>query len=87
MPTEILATAATAAPSSDLVVADGETLTLCLKGVVDGQARVLIELKDDAEAYNVVAELTSHNPARVIVGAGTYRCSRVAGGTCGVFSG
>lgn len=87
MPTQILATAATAAPSSDLVVADGESLTLGLKGVVDGQARVLVELKDDAGAYNVVSEITSHDPKTLIVGPGTYRVTRVAGGTCGVFSG
>jgi hypothetical protein len=87
MPTEVIATAATAANSSDIVVADGETVTLALKGVVDGEARVRILLKDDDGTYSDVSQLTSQSPATVIAAPGTYRATRVAGGTCGVFSG
>lgn len=87
MPTEIIATASTAADSSDVVVADGEALTVKLKGLTDGTAIVRVLLKDDAGAYDDVSVLTSHCPATVVAGPGTYRFTRVAGGTCGVFSG
>lgn len=87
MATEILATASTAANSADTAVASGETLTVCLKGVTDASARVLIYLKDDDSAYNLVGELNSYKPSTVIAAIGTYRFTRVAGGACGVFSG
>jgi hypothetical protein len=87
MPTEILATAATAADSADVVVADGESLTVALKGLVDDDARVLVSIKDDGDAYNDVAELTAYRPSTVVAAPGTYRFTRVAGGACGVFSG
>lgn len=85
MATEILATASTAANSADVVVTDA--LPVSLKGVTDGQALVTILLKDDASAYNIVGSLTSHAPATVISAPGTYRFTRRAGATCGVFSG
>lgn len=87
MPTEIIATAATAADSSDVVIADGETLTVGLKGLTAADSRVRILLKDDAGAYNDVGELNAYVPALVLAAPGTYRFTRVAGGTCGVFSG
>ncbi|MDN2581648.1 hypothetical protein [Aquibium sp. ELW1220] len=87
MPTEILATAATADDSADVVVADGDSLTVALKGMTDDTARVLVLLKDDAGAYNGVTELTAYDKAKVLAAPGTYRFTRVAGGTCGVFSG
>ena len=87
MATEILATASTAANSADVVVAAGTPLTVSLKGVADGQALVVVLLKDDAAAYNVVGAIRSHAPALTISAPGTYRFTRVAGGTCGVFSG
>jgi hypothetical protein len=86
MATQILATASTAADSADVTVASGTPLTVGLKGVADGNAMVIIKLKDDAAAYNVVGSLTSTAPSTLISAPGTYRFSRVAGATCGVFS-
>jgi len=86
MPTQILATASTALDSADVVVAAGAPVTVCLKGLVDGNARVRIALKDDAGAYQDVGELNSRGPALVITAPGTYRFTRAAGGQCGVFS-
>lgn len=84
---QILATASTAASSSDVTVAAGTPLAVSLRGVADGQARVLIELKDEAAAYTIVGELRSHSPNTQISVPGTYRFTRIAGATCGVFSG
>lgn len=82
----ILVIGTTALDSSDVVVAAGTPLTVGLKGVVDGKASVIIKLRDDGGAYNVVGALTSINPATVINAPGTYRFSREAGGSCGVYS-
>ncbi|MBK5958106.1 hypothetical protein CCR97_08230 [Rhodoplanes elegans] len=84
---QLIATGDTATSSSDQTVADGSTLTVALKGVTGSQARVLIELKDDGGTYNVVGELNSLQPATVIAAPGVYRLTRVAGATCGVYSG
>jgi hypothetical protein len=86
MATEILSTASTAANSADVTVAAGTPITVGLKGVVDQGAIVLISLKDDAAAYNQVGRLTSDVPSLMISAPGTYRFSRVAGATCGVFN-
>lgn len=83
---EIIATASTAANSSDVVVAAGTPLAVGLKGQAVG-ALVRIYLKDDAAAYNLAGELTSQNPNTLISAPGTYRFTRVAGVSCGVFSG
>jgi hypothetical protein len=83
---QILPVAAVAADSADVTVAAGAPLTVALKGVIAGDARVRISLKDDAAGYQIVEELNSSRPALVISGPGTYRFSRVVGGTCGVFS-
>lgn len=83
---QILATASTAASSSDVTVAAGTPLAVSLRGVTDGQARVLIELKDESAAYAVVGELRSHAPNTRLDVPGTYRFTRIVGGTCGVFS-
>jgi hypothetical protein len=85
MATEILATASTAASSSDVVVTTA--IAVSVKGVADGEAYVTILLKDDGAAYDVVGSLTSHSPATVISAPGTYRFTRRAGAACGVFSG
>ncbi len=87
MPTQILSTGTTAADSADVVVADGETLTVGLKGAADTKARVLIFLKDDGGGYNGVGELSAVRPATVIAAPGTFRFTRIAGAACGVFSG
>lgn len=91
MPTQILAVNTTAADSSDVVIAAGDQLTVCLKdaagAAVENAAQVRISLKDDAGQYFYVDTLTGSKPALVITGAGTYRFSRIAGASCGVFSG
>lgn len=84
MATQILATGATAADSADIAIT--EATTVALKGTADSSAQVIIKLKDDAGGYNVVGELSSEEPAKLIIAPGTYRFTRVAGSTCGVFS-
>lgn len=84
---ELIAAGSTAANSSDVVIASGDYLVVGLKGQTSPTARVIIKLKDDAGAYNNIYELNSDRPAAVLTGPGTYRLSRLATGTCGVFSG
>lgn len=86
MATQILSTASTAADSNDVTVVAGTPLAVNLKGVTDGNALVIIKLKDDASDYNVVGSLTSTAPSTLISAPGTYRFSRVSGSACGVFS-
>lgn len=90
MATEILAIGTTATSSSDVTVSSGSTLTVCLKdaagAVVGAGAKVEIQLKADSGEYFTVATLTGGRPALVIMGAGTYRFTRAAGTSCGVFS-
>lgn len=90
MATEVLAIGVTAADSSDVVIASGDQLTVCLKDAggptIGAGARVDIQIKDDGGAYFMVATLNAGKPALVIAGAGTYRFSRAAGVSCGVFS-
>lgn len=90
MATNILTVGDTAANSADVTVAEGASLTVCLKydteQTSDG-AVVDIQLKDDSAAYwQTGAKLTAYQPVLVIQGAGTYRFSRAAGESCGVFS-
>jgi hypothetical protein len=84
MATQLLAVGSTAASSSDLVVTDD--VTVSIKGFTGPEAFVAIELKDDAAAYVAVGTLTTSHPATVISAPGTYRFTRRAGATCGVFS-
>lgn len=91
MPANILTTGTTAANSTDVVVAAGTPLTVCLKdaaGPVVTGASVDILLKDDTGQYFKVGELygSGDEAARVITAPGTYRFSRPAGVSCGVFS-
>ncbi len=80
----ILVTGSAPGNSGDVVVT--APVTVGLKEIADGSGpRVLISLKDDANAYNVVGELTAAKSATVISGPGTYRFSRTSG-TCGVYS-
>lgn len=86
MAIEIIATGSGAATSSDVVLADGATLTVGLKGLSGDQpALVNIELYDGA-AYQRIGRLDSNDRALVIAAPGTYRFVRSTG-TCGVFSG
>lgn len=91
MATEVLAVGTSAANSSDVTIAEGEQLTVCLKDAagtrVGNGAKVEIQLKDDDNEYFAVDTLHSGKVAVVIAGAGTYRFSRIAGVSCGVFSG
>ncbi|MEP6827933.1 MAG: hypothetical protein ABJA10_07645 [Aestuariivirga sp.] len=98
MPAQILAVGTTAADSADVVVAAGTPLTVALKdaaGPVVGvsndlsaPALVQMKLKDDAGQYFLIDTLNSKSrPAIVIFGPGTYQFSRIAGTSCGVFSG
>lgn len=88
MATEILAVGTTLANSSDVVVTD--PLTVCLKDAagpkVGAGARVDILVKDDAGQYFQIGGLNNSAPSLVIVGPGTYRFTRPAGTSCGVFS-
>lgn len=90
MPTQILAVGTTAADSADVVVAAGDELTVCLKDAagpgVLSSALVRVQLKDDAGQYFTIDSLSGARPA-LIVRAGTWRFVRVAGASCGVFSG
>lgn len=89
MATEVLAINTTAANSSDVVVTSAG-LTVCLKDaagpVIGGMAKVEIQLKDDAGQYFTIDTLSGGKPAVLIAGSGTYRFSRAAGVSCGVFS-
>jgi hypothetical protein len=87
---EILPINTTAADSSDVVVADGEKLTVCLKDAagpaIAAGARVDIRLKADNGEYFTIDALSQGKPALVIAAEGTYRFSRFSGASCGVFS-
>lgn len=88
MPTQILAVDTTDANSADVVVAANEELTVCIKdaaGPVTG-GRIDILLKDDGGQYFLVDTLTAQQPA-LVLSAGTWRFTRYAGASCGVFSG
>lgn len=92
MATQILSVNTTAADSGDVVVAAGTPLTVSLKDAagptVGAGAKVQIKLKDDAGEYFYVATLSAPDRASLVIyGAGTYRFSRIAGVSCGVFSG
>ncbi|MET4206863.1 hypothetical protein [Bradyrhizobium sp. LA2.1] len=91
MPSEILAIGTTAQNSADQVVVAGTPLTVCLKDAagpdVGGYACVDIFLKADTGEYFLIDSLTTAKPALMIVAPGTYRFSRRAGTSCGVFSG
>lgn len=86
MPTNLISTGITAATSDDVVLADGEAIVFSLKSAAQ-EAEVHIDIKDDAGAYHSVGRLTSSDPAKAITGPGTYRARRIAGASCGVFSG
>lgn len=88
---EILAVGTTAANSADVPLAAGAELSVCLKDAagptIGPRALVHILRKDDAGQYFRIAQLSTSAPGIVIQGEGTYRFSRVAGTSCGVFSG
>lgn len=83
MPTEILPVASGAANSSDLVLADGESMNLLLEGAAF-DARANIAIKGATGAYVVVDGITQDVPAVNVIGPATYRVSRVGTAACGV---
>jgi hypothetical protein len=90
MASDVLAVGTTAASSTDVTIAAGDQLTVCLKDaagpIIASGARVDVQLKGDNSEYFTVATLNSAKPGLVITGAGTYRFTRAAGISCGVFS-
>ena len=80
----ILSAGTTGIDSSDVTVTS--SLTVGLKGTIDQNARCIVSLKDDGNAYNVVDELNCSKPAIVIQGPGVYRFTRIAGSNFGVYS-
>lgn len=87
--TELLAAGDTAANSPDFTVGQGESATICLKGVTEDDGEVSITLKDDEGGYTVIGRLfytrNGGQKAICITAPGTYRVSRPAGKKCGVF--
>lgn len=81
--TQILATNTTAADSADITLT-GDTV-VGLKAAAIG-ALVIVKLKDDGGAYNVIGRLDSEVQAAVLP-AGIYRFTRVVGASCGVYQG
>lgn len=85
MATEILAVGTNTTPSSDLLVEDGNSVTVALKGA---NGHVEIQLKDGGGDYHSVKALTPATPWAVLDAPGTYRFVRRAGGNgVGVFRG
>lgn len=84
--TNLIATGTTAATSSNIVLADGASALLALKAPIQG-AVVHIDLLDDEAAFNSIGRLTGSEPAKLVSGPGTFRVRRIAGASCGVFSG
>lgn len=86
----VLTVGDTAADSSDQTVAAGTPVLYCLKDAsgptVPAGARVNVLVKDDAGEYFSYAALTKSSPNLLIEAPGTYRFSRPAGISCGVFS-
>ena len=90
MATELLAIGTGATSSSDVVLAAGSQMTVALKDVAGPEVfggRVKVQLKADNGEYFDVDELYAPNRgALVIVGAGTYRFTRITESpSCGVF--
>lgn len=87
--TQLLTVGTTAADSSDVVVAAGSTLTVALNDadatLVDPAAMVQVQLKDPAGLYFRVDAMDASKPS-LVLSSGTWRFSRPAGVSCGVFS-
>ncbi len=82
MATEILASAATAGNSSDVVVAAGSYDVVFLKDAAGPDsffdALGLVQIKDSAGQYFTVGRLDRHNTALQVAGPATYRVQRPA---------
>lgn len=88
--TQLLPIATGAANSAEFTLAAGESATIARKDPnppsINANARVSIQLKDDAGAFWDIAQLAGEQVAIVISGIGTYRVRRVSGNV-GVFRG
>jgi hypothetical protein len=82
----LITTGTTAATSADIVLADGASILISLKSPADG-AEVHIDLKDDASVWQSMGRILASDPAKTVYGPGTFRARRIAGASCGVFSG
>lgn len=78
----VLTVGTTALSSSDTTIT---TDTLFGLKTTASDAKVSITLKDDLGNYNVIGALSNSQPA-VILAAGTYKFTRPAGPSCGVYS-
>lgn len=90
MATEILEVGATAAQSTEIVLADGEAASVHMKGQTGPDAKLIIQVNDDADAWHNVGPNAILSPAKTslqINGPGTYRLDRPAGATCGAYRG
>jgi hypothetical protein len=90
MATEVLAIGTGATSSADVTLASGAQMTVALKDVAGPEVfggRVKVQLKADNNEYFDVDELTAPGRhALVIIGAGTYRFTRILESpSCGVF--
>lgn len=90
--TQILATAATAATSSDITIAAGASAVFFLKdadgGGIGYKSEIVLELKDDAANYTSADSLTNDKPSFAVFNHGAadmlIRWRRIAGGACGL---
>lgn len=85
MATNLLTIDTTAAASSDVTLAAGDSAVLIYKGAEGGV--IFIQTKDDLGAYKDFQQLKSNGRPLVIDGAVTFRVRRVAGIACGVSRG
>lgn len=79
----VLTTGTTAADSADITLTTDTVVGL---KAAAPQSEVIVKIKDDGAAYNVIGTLTSEEPAKVLP-PGVYRFTRPAGPSCGVYQG
>lgn len=86
----VLAIGTTAADSADVTVAADSVGSFALKkpggGVLNAQSLIKIYRKDDLGGYNLIGRLNT-TKSFIQLPEGTYRFSRAAGPSVGVFSG
>lgn len=81
MATELIPIGANAANSADFDLADGAAANVFLKGEENGTSNemVVIEMKDEAGGYTVIATLGTSLFGVNIAGPGTFRARRLDG--------
>ena len=87
MATEILATGNTVASSTELNLDIDTWSHLFMLKDADIDAAVALEVKDDQGRFQQLLVMRAPYPQNYVFGIpkGTYRFTRRAGGTCGVF--